>query len=233
MRTTVILTALVALSVLPRMDAEAGWRDRIRNRGDAAAKEAGTNAPQTSTSVDHNGVGQGATRTRSGNKGTATTAAGNAERTGSGATWQSQTKGETKAGKAWTTDAGNEVSKNDDGSITVTKDGTTTLEGGHEIDSSRETTVTKTEDGHEWNSEAELTGERGTATVSGMGASTRTEDGTEWKAGRAVTGADGREAAAVTEGQGVKDENGVSWSSDTTGVKGRTQTRSGSRAAGE
>jgi hypothetical protein len=146
------------------------------------------------------------------------TTTGEGTRTADGREWSSTTEGSAESGKSWSTDQSGSATINDDGSRTISTDFEKTLGNGETISGSKETTVTKTDDGREWETTGSHTGPHGTATYTADGTATRTTDGSEATVDRSGTTAAGREWSATTRSRAMATEDGRMRRSGTRGT---------------
>ncbi|MBN1558129.1 MAG: hypothetical protein JW951_08285 [Lentisphaerae bacterium] len=210
MRTGPVLLVILSVGFAAATDAGAGWFDRIRNRAQSrrrtvtatAGHRVTTNAVQVETTDSGQKV-----LTRTGDAWKSQTRITGGQRTDNGAAWSSTTQGDTEGGRAWSADHDAEVSRNEDGSVTLEKSGTATLESGKTLDTSRSTTLHKTEDGRVWETEGQVSGERGTSSYTGTGRARRTGDGLEWETESESAGPGGRRWSA--SGGGAADNGSV------------------------
>ena len=115
--------------------------------------------------------------------------------------------GTTGSGRSWTTERDKNVTKNEDGSVTVTKNKTKTLDNGKTVNVSKDRTYTKTDEGLSWDTNKTRTGPRGTSAMSGSGSAKKTSEGVSWNSTREGTGAKGRTWQSNTSGEKSKTEN--------------------------
>lgn len=142
---------------------------------------------------------------------------GSGQRTTNGYAWSSTTLGSNDAGHTWTTERDGQRLTNADGTVTILRDASTTLDNGKTVSSASTTTVTQTDDGREWTTEGSRVGPRGTGTMSAAGSGSRTATGAVWKVDRDGTTAGGKDWTSHTDGSSSRTNGARRWNSTTQG----------------